>query len=220
MRRLTRRRKVALGVGAAVVLIGFFYVGVAIKAYADTPAVMARATALERMPLRLEDFPPDRLRALLAVEDPQFYSHRGIDLATPGAGITTITQGLVKLYYFKQFRPGIAKLRQSVIALVMNRRLSKETQLRLFINSVYMGNYQGEQIYGFQRAARAYFDKEFAGLTKDEYLSLVAMIVGPNGYNVLKQPAENAERVRRIKRLLKGECQPQGNGDVMYEGCR
>jgi membrane carboxypeptidase/penicillin-binding protein len=71
------------------------------------------------MVLRPEQFPEGWLQALLTVEDPHFYTHDGIDASTPGAGITTITQGLVKLYYFHPFKPGIAKLRQSLIALVL-----------------------------------------------------------------------------------------------------
>jgi membrane peptidoglycan carboxypeptidase len=155
----------------------------------------------------------------VTVEDPHFYTHHGVDLTTPGAGITTITQALVKLIYFHPFKPGVAKLRQSLIALVLDGKVDKQTQLRIFVNSVYLGNCRGKQIYGFSDAAQAYFGKRFSRLTRDEYLSLVAMIVGPNGLNVLNEPARNADRVRRIKHLLAGDCRPRKNGDVLYQDC-
>jgi membrane carboxypeptidase/penicillin-binding protein len=219
MERRSRLRKIRLGVVSLLALFLLYYAGTTLQAYIETPRLIAQITRSDRMVLRPEQFPADRLQALLTVEDPHFYAHNGVDLTTPGAGITTITQALVKLYYFHPFKPGIAKLRQSLIALVLDRRVDKQTQLRIFINSVYLGNCRGKQIYGFSEAARAYFDKRFSQLTRDEYLSLVAMIVGPNGFNVVKQPARNAERVRRIKHLLAGDCRPQNNGDVLYQAC-
>lgn len=165
-------------------------------------------------------FPDDNLHILLAVEDTHFYTHNGVDLSTPGAGIMTITQSIVKYQYFERFKPGIAKFKQSLIALVLNSRVDKDTQLRIFVNTVYMGTHDGQRVGEFNDAARAYYEKNFSELTKDEYLSLVAMLVAPDGLNVQKYPAENAERVKRIKRLLAGECQPDGNGDVYYEACR
>jgi membrane peptidoglycan carboxypeptidase len=116
-------------------------------------------------------------------------------------------------------RESAPKLRQSLIALVLDRRVDKQTQLRLFINSFILGNCQRKQIYGFSEAAQAYFGKQFSRLTRDQYLSLVAMIVSPNGDNVLTHPGENADRVRRIRHLLAGDCWPRNNGDVLYQDC-
>jgi membrane carboxypeptidase/penicillin-binding protein len=219
MERRSMLHKIRIGVVSLLALILLYYAGTMIKAYIETPRLMARITRSDRMVLRPEEFPAGWLQALLTVEDPNFYAHNGIDLTTPGAGITTITQALVKLYYFDHFKPGIAKLRQSLIALVVDRRVDKQTQLRVFVNSVYLGNCRGKQIYGFSDAAQAYFGKRFSQLTRDEYLSLVAMIVSPNGDNVLKHPAQNVDRVRRIKHLLAGDCRPRNNGDVLYQDC-
>jgi len=197
-----------------------YYAIIIVNAYFETPRIVSEILVSDKMVLRLEDFPDDYLHILLTVEDPNFYSHNGVDLSTPGAGITTIAQGIVKYHYFEHFKPGIAKLKQSLIALVLNSRVDKNTQLRIFINTIYMGTLNGQRIGGFNDAARVYYGKSFSELTGNEYLSLVAMIVAPDGFNVQKHPAENAERVRRIKRLLGGECQPAGNSDVYYEACR
>ena len=201
-------------------LIILYYVAVVIKAYIETPKIISQILASDKMVLRLEDFPDDYLRVLLTVEDPNFYSHHGVDLLTPGAGITTVTQGIVKYHYFEHFKPGVAKLKQSLIALVLNGRVDKTTQLRIFVNTIYMGTVDERRVSGLSDAARVYYGKDFSELSRDEYLSLVAMIVGPDGFNVRKHPAENAERVGRIKRLLNRECQPVNNGDVYYEACR
>jgi len=220
-----RHKKVAivlLLVGLPLLLILLYSSSVILRAYIDTPKVVLRATTPSNATLQLQDLPDDFQQILLAVEDPNFYSHHGIDLRTPGSGWTTITQGIVKIYFYNGFTPGIfryRKLEQSLIACVFNSRVDKRTQLVIFINSAYFGNDQRREVIGFKDAAKAYFDKEFAELTKDEFISLVAMLVGPNAFNVIHQPNKNRERVNKIKRLLNGECQPTGLTDVFYEAC-
>ncbi|MBZ5552746.1 MAG: transglycosylase domain-containing protein [Acidobacteriia bacterium] len=208
---------VVLGVIGVVIV---YYAVVTVVAYEVTPQLYADYVASHRMPLRLESLPPRDVEILLAVEDPNFMNHHGIDLSTPGAGYTTITQGLAKQVYFVHFRSGIAKVKQSLYAMVLDRLVTKQDQLKLFINTVYMGTLAGKPVNGLSDAARVYFGKDFGALTEDQYIALVAMIVGPDGYSVVRFPARNAERVRRIKKLLRGECKPSGLADVYYEGCK
>jgi len=155
---------------------------------------------------------------LLAIEDPAFTRHHGVDLATPGAGMTTLTQGLVKLLYFPDgFHQGIAKFRQTIIAqYALDALVSKEDQLLLFLNICYLGNVHGQEVHGYASAARIYFGKEFTALTDDEFLSLVAIHIGPN--SLKPGTAANSERVQRIKKYLSGQYQPAGVLDVDYKG--
>ena len=164
-------------------------------------------------PLSLSDLSPRQLNILLKVEDPKFFEHSGVDFSTPGAGITTITQGLVKLFYFDKFVPGIAKLKQTAIAaFALDPLMPKQEQLRLFINTAYLGH----NIRGFEQAAQAYFHKPFRQLSEEEYISIVAMIIALETFSVQKFPARNAERVARIKRVVSGEYSPRGLFDVYY----
>ncbi len=183
----------------------------------NTPKIVAEAMAKNKMALEITDFSQYRIDALLKVEDPAFYKHRGVDFKTPGAGITTISQGLVKLLYFKKFQPGFAKVRQTLIArYAFNALTPKDTQLKLFINMVYLGNPYGTPVYGFEDAAKTYFKKDFKSITDDQYLSLLAMVISPAAFSPVKNPEGNAERVRRIKLLLSGEYKPKANMDVYY----
>jgi membrane peptidoglycan carboxypeptidase len=223
MLKLFRKHKVATAALLLLLLPLLYLSFVAVKTYVDTPQIIAETSASGKLTLKLEDFSDQYLKTLLTVEDPNFYSHNGVDLTTPGAGYTTITQGLVKGYFFKDgFTPGFLrhrKLKQTLIAWVFNRQVDKSTQLRFFVNTVYLGQNNGKEISGFQDGARAYFNKEFSALTFDEYLSLVAMIIGPNEFSVAAQPMKNSERVKRIKRLLEGTCKPANLGDVYYQDC-
>ncbi|HUF88548.1 MAG TPA: transglycosylase domain-containing protein [Gemmatimonadota bacterium] len=185
-----------------------------------TPGIVRAAEAGIAAP-----FDPTELRAgwisdLLAIEDPAFFSHHGIDLWTPGGGWTTISQGLAKDLYFEEFRPGpMAKLEQSLAALVLDARVSKDRQLRLFLGRVYMGEAPGGPVHGFSSAAQTWLGKDILELDRSEFLSLVAMVIGPNEYGVATRPQRNAERRGRIERLLAGACRPTGWGDVTYEAC-
>jgi membrane carboxypeptidase/penicillin-binding protein len=205
-----------------VFLILFFYFTIEVaRARKATYGEISQALHSDRMLLELGALSKRQIDILLAVEDPQFYEHKGIDFRTPGAGMTTITQGLVKIHYFKPFKPGIRKIKQTLIArFALDPLVSKDDQLKLFINEVYMGFIDNKQLYGFEAAAQAYYDKPFSKLSEDEFIGLVAMIIGPNTYNPATNPAMHAERVRRIKRLISGEAGPNGWMDVYLEGCK
>ncbi len=154
---------------------------------------------------------------LIKVQDPGFYSHNGIDLSTPGAGLTTITQAITKKLYFDSFTPGIAKIKQSLIArFVVNEQISKDEQLTLFINSMYFGDVDGNPVVGLQSAAKAYYRKVVSALSEQEYISLIAMLVAPNTFHLIDHPEWNLDRTERIKALLAGDYQPKGLMDQFY----
>jgi len=78
-----------------------------------------------------------RLCALLAAQDRTFYRHHGIGLGDSHFGHTTLTQSIGKGLFFKRFDPGLLrqrKVRLMVAAFAFDQRISKETQLRLFLN--------------------------------------------------------------------------------------
>jgi len=184
----------------------------------DTPALIRAAWTRIGSAIALADLPARRRSMLLAVEDPTFDWHHGVDLTTPGAGMTTITQGLVKLLYFpKGFKQGLAKIRQTLIAqYALDPLVSKNDQLHLFLNICYMGTHAGAPVHGYADAARVYFGKGFSALTDDEFLALVAMHIKPDAL----QPgtAANAQRVQRMRRYLSGEYRPVDLLDVEYDG--
>lgn len=215
MRRLARALAIA-SVLPLLALVG--YEAFALwRAMQRTPAVLAEAS---RGKTPLSALPDERIHQLLAVEDPGFLRHKGVDFQTPGQGLTTITQGLVKIFYFDTFSPGFAKIEQSLIArFVLDPAMSKRQQLEAFINHAYFGENAGREIVGFDSAARAYFGKPLTGLSGDEYLALVAMLMAPNTLDPVRHPRQNAERVRRIRLLLAGRCKPGGLRDVTYESC-
>lgn len=205
-----RSRWAWLGWLAGLVAVGVvaYYTSEVLRARADTPRIVKRALASDRLVLSVDDLSQAQLEALLAIQDPRFFSHKGWDFA--GGTMTTITQGLVKGLYFQQFRPGIRKIRQSLIArFALDPQMSKKEQLRLFINTVWLGSLDGRSIEGLAQGAEAFYGKQFAELTFDEFLSLL-MFDSPAELNVRVNPEGNRRRVRQIKRLLAGQCRRPG----------
>jgi membrane peptidoglycan carboxypeptidase len=191
-----------------------------ITARMQSPKIIENALKSKLMVLNTDSLSKDQINILLMVEDPAFYSHKGVDHKSSGAGRTTISQGLVKIFYFKKFKPGIAKIRQTLIArFIFDPLVSKDDQLSLFLNYVYLGNNDGKEIRGFEKASKIYFNKSFGELTKNEYLSLVAMPVNPILYGIKTNPENNEQRVRRIRKLLSGECMPLDWKDSDFRDC-
>lgn len=216
MKRGIRAKIAAAGVLAVLGFFGYEAFAVA-RANARTPSILGKVA---HRPIALQSLPERRLAMLLAVEDPGFFRHRGVDFSSPGQGATTLTQALVKRLYFESFKPGFAKIEQSLIArFVLDPALSKRDQLEVFLNHASFGNHLGRQITGFDDGARTYLGKELASLDDREFLVLVAMLMGPNALDPLGHPAANAERVGRIEAMLAGKCRPADVRDVTYKNC-
>jgi membrane carboxypeptidase/penicillin-binding protein len=195
-----------------------YYVWEIYDARNHTQSYVAKAYAKWGSSIDVSVVGAERIGLMLAVEDPTFYTHQGVDLDTPGAGMTTLTQGLVKLLYYPNgFKPGIEKIRQTLIArYALDALVSKEEQLRLFLNIAYFGTENGQPIHGFDAASKIYFGKRVPELTDQEFLSLVAMFIGPNA---LKPGTEkNFHRVKLIEYFLAGKIAPASVLDVRYMG--
>jgi len=170
------------------------------KAWRDArvmgPELAARADALIADGKGWQMLGPTRRKWLLVVEDPTFETHEGIDLTTPGAGITTITQSLSKRVAFDEFKPGIAKLRQTAFAMSLEGVLTKEQILALWIETAEMGRGAEGWITGFEKASLEVFGGTPTEIGEDEFLTLA-----------------------RIKRLIAQDCTPLDHSDVWLEGC-
>ena len=201
-----------MGFFAILVIIAYYFWEVR-AAYKYTIETVFPLEKSNNYPLQLSSLTERQLNILLKIEDPTFFEHQGVDFSTPGAGITTITQGLVKHIYFDKFKPGIAKIKQTLMArFVLDPLMPKEMQLRRFINTVYLG----PNSRGFEEASNHYFNKKFEQLTEDQYIALVAMIIAPMAFNIEKHPEQNKQRVIRIKQVISGEYHTKGLFDLYY----
>lgn len=197
-----------------IVIFAYYTVEVA-AARKSTAAIVASYFSGGLIKMTVNDLSPRQLEILIKVEDPSFYRHYGVDFQTPGAGWTTITQGLAKKMYFKNFKQGLMKIKQTLCArFALDPLVSKETQLNLYLNIMYYGN----GVTGLKDAADYYFHKKVSALEDDEFIALIASLISPETLNVKDYPRENALRVQRIKKVLSGAYKPRGLFDITYEG--
>jgi membrane peptidoglycan carboxypeptidase len=188
------------------------------KARADTVVLVQQAFLTHGRQVTIKNMLPHHIEMLFKIEDPMFREHRGVDLATPGAGMTTITQGLVKLLYFPGgFQQGFDKIRQTLIAeYAFGDLVSKDEQLELYLNTTYFGSNAGQPVHGLAAASEFYFQKSYRELSDDDFITLIGMTISPD---TLKPGTRGSvERVARIKRFLSGEVKPASVLDFEYVG--
>jgi membrane peptidoglycan carboxypeptidase len=145
--------------------------------------------------------------------------HNGVDLSTPGSGLTTLTQSVGKRVGFASFRPGIRKVRLVGYAMGLESKLSKQQILALYLDTVWMGPGPNKPMAGFFEASRAIYGRPPAALADKEFLSLVAVAIAPRKYSLIARSPEFDERVARIARLVAKKCKPTGLRDVWLDGC-
>ncbi|HWP56304.1 MAG TPA: PBP1A family penicillin-binding protein [Candidatus Acidoferrales bacterium] len=150
----------------------------------------------ERRVVRLSEVPPLLVKAILAVEDERFFRHRGIDpvailraawvnLTSRGIvqGGSTLTQQLMKNFFLGDERTVQRKLKEALMALIAERKYSKEEILENYLNEIYLGQKGAQGIFGVSEAAQFYFGKELRDLTVGEMALTAGLIRAPNRYS-------------------------------------
>ena len=209
------------GLFTTILLIATFVYGAKgfMDALSDAHELRVRADKLIANERGGASLGAEHLAILLLVEDPSFTKHNGVDLSSPGAGLTTITQSASKRLAFDKFRPGIGKVRQTGYALGLERRLSKDQILALWLDTLEMGRGPNGWMNGFYTASSTIYGRQPRELSKKEFVRLVAVLIAPAKYNLAQSDAALDERVRRIERLASGTCEPVGVTDVWLESC-
>jgi penicillin-binding protein 1B len=165
------------------------------------------AEAKDREPVRLAGVPPHLVEAVLAVEDQRFFEHGGLDLKRIGGALlanlraqrvvqggSTLTQQLVKNVYLTRERSIGRKLREALIAVMLERNHSKEEILEAYLNEVYLGQSGSVAIHGVGRAARHYFARSVGELDLAQAALLVGILPGPSLYSPFRRPDLARER--------------------------
>jgi len=143
--------------------------------------------------LPLDRIPPTVVAAVIAAEDRRFKLHLGVDfLAVARAALTnaregdvvrgasTITQQLARGLFLTRERTWARKVREIAIALLLERRYSKERILEAYLNTVYLGQERDAAVLGVAAGARHLLGKDVSALRLDEAALLAAAIRAPN----------------------------------------
>jgi penicillin-binding protein 1B len=188
------------------------------RATLEPPILTALVTAgrEKRRKVPLDQIPGHVRQAVLAIEDRRFYDHPGIDIIrSAGALVTnlkgdkpylvggsTLTQQLVKNLLLTPEKTMSRKLKEQLMAVIAERRLSKDQILELYLNEVYLGNRGSFAVHGLPEAARLYFGKDVLNLSLAEAATLAGMIQSPQALSPFRSPEKCAERRNVVLRVM------------------
>ncbi len=155
-----------------------------------------------RDPVEFEDLPRVLIDALIATEDVRFYSHPGVDIQSLLRGFygfvtgnrlgggSTITMQLANNLSFDSDNVYMRKFKEIVFALQIQRELTKEEILTLYLNTIYFGS--GAD--GIGAAASVYYGKEVSELTLAESAMMISLLPCPSACNPLADPERALSR--------------------------
>lgn len=156
--------------------------------------------------VRYKNIPKDLINAFVSIEDHRFFEHNGIDLRrTAGAvlgfvtgksgyGGSTLTQQLIKNVTGDDEHSVNRKIKEIVRAKKLNKALSKEEIMELYLNTIYLSN----GCYGIGAASEKYFGKDASELTLAECAALACIPQSPTKWDPAINPENNAERRKTV----------------------
>ena len=169
--------------------------------YSEEDEVVGKFLMDNRIPIPYERIPKPLINAFIAAEDAEFFQHKGIDFKgilramfknlVAGRivqGGSTITQQVTKTFFLTPKRSLLRKLKEVAYSFALERDLSKEEILTLYLNNIYLGN----GAYGVEAAAESYFNKRVEQLNVAEMAMMAGLVKAPSRYS----PVNNLKRAK------------------------
>ncbi|MDF1757457.1 MAG: penicillin-binding protein 1A [Legionellaceae bacterium] len=165
-----------------------------------------------RIPLSFNEIPPTLVYALLATEDQRFFEHPGVDIfglgraavkmvqtGTKSQGGSTITMQVARNFFLNRKKTFLRKFNEIMLAIKIDRELSKEKILELYLNQIYLGN----RAYGVGAAAKIYYGKTLNELTVAQLAMIAGLPQAPSTHNPIVNPkAAKKRRDHVLERLF------------------
>ncbi|MGB0452800.1 MAG: penicillin-binding protein 1A [Bacteriovoracaceae bacterium] len=175
-------------------------------------SVLAKISKENRELINIDEVPEFVINAFLSAEDDGFYEHRGVDImgviralwinikaGRVVQGGSTITQQVAKSLLLTSERSLIRKMKDFILAIKIEKKLSKKEILYLYLNQVYLGG----GYYGIKTAFEGYFGKEMSEATIAEAAMVAGLLVAPGRYSPYIKPHFAKKRQRYVlKRML------------------
>ena len=180
------------------------------KVYSGNGSLVADFSKEKRIFVPYSSIPQNVINAFLSAEDKNFFSHPGVDAkgvlravinniqnimtSKRLEGASTITQQVAKNFLLTNEVSLNRKIKEAILAFRIERALSKERILELYLNQIYLGS----GAYGVAAASLEYFDKSIKELNYEEAALLAALPKAPSKYN----PYRNLELAKFRRNLV------------------
>lgn len=174
-----------------------------LRIYSSDGELISQFGEKRRIPVAFEDVPPLLIDAVLDTEDARFFEHHGIDpigiaraaiiLITTGKksqGASTITQQVARGFFLSREKTYIRKIKEIFLAIKIEKALSKEQILELYLNRSFLGN----RAYGVGAAAQVYYGKELKELNLPQMAMIAGLPQAPSAANPIRNPSRATNR--------------------------
>ncbi|MBA2306389.1 MAG: PBP1A family penicillin-binding protein [Acidobacteria bacterium] len=176
----------------------------------STPLITALVTTgrEKRRDVPLAQIHPKMVQAVLAIEDRRFYDHPGIDPIAIVVSVSeyvfgsksymrggsTLTQQLVKNTFLTPERSPKRKFQEWIMSIALERRLTKDKVLELYLNDVWLGQRGSFAVHGVPEASRLFFGKDVANVSLSEAATIAGVIQSPPRHSPFNNPERSRER--------------------------
>lgn len=156
-----------------------------------------------RIPVQYEQVPEDLIHAILATEDQRFFEHGGVDFlgllravksvvssGRKSQGASTITMQVARNFFLSRQKSYTRKIREILLAIEIDRKLSKQKVLELYLNKIFFGH----RSYGIAAAARYYYGTTVDQLTLPQMAMLAGLPQSPSRHNPVSNPMRAKDR--------------------------
>jgi penicillin-binding protein 1A len=168
-----------------------------IRVYSREDKLIAEFGRFRRRLIDIKEVPQHMINAFIAIEDSRFYQHKGVDLrgiaraAIVGIknkqlsqGASTITMQLARNFFLTPERTLDRKIREIYLAIKIEKELSKNEILELYLNKIFLG----KRAYGIGSAAEIYYGKKLNELTLAQTAMIAGLPKAPSKYNPINRP--------------------------------
>jgi penicillin-binding protein 1A len=166
----------------------------------------------KRAVIAIKDVPELLKQAILAAEDERFYSHSGVDYVgvaraalsnlSSGAkteGASTITMQVAQNFFLTKEKTFTRKISQALLAFKIERSLTKDQILEIYINHIFLG----QRAYGFSSASQVYYGKDLKDLLPAETAMLAGLPKAPSRFNPVVNPKRAIQRQQYVLRRMR-----------------
>lgn len=174
-----------------------------LRIYSSDGKLIGEIGEMRRTPVKFQEIPQGYVDALLSAEDAQFYSHHGVSIKglmrassqllmsgdIQGGG-STITMQVARNFFLTNRQEFKRKFNEILLALRIERELSKEEILELYVNVIFLGN----RAYGIHAAAQVYYGKDLDQLSIAQLAMLAGIPKAPSTINPLANVRRATER--------------------------
>jgi penicillin-binding protein 1A len=171
---------------------------VPLRVHAHDGLLIGEYGEMKRTPLLYKEIPPLMIKAVLAAEDDRFFEHPGVDYqgllraaahlartGEKGQGGSTITMQVARNFFLTPEKTYVRKITEILLALKIDRELSKEEVLELYLNKIFLG----QRAYGVAVAAQTYYGKDLRELNLAQYAMLAGLPKAPSTMNPVSNPS-------------------------------